>query len=62
MGGPPQLHLHHVARYRDDAAWPAPVWGKVPAREYGEVELAQVIGRLRECLAGEVSWQVNDDV
>jgi diadenosine tetraphosphate (Ap4A) HIT family hydrolase len=24
----PQLHLHHVARYRTDAAWPAPVWGR----------------------------------
>lgn len=24
----PQLHLHHVVRYRTDAAWPAPVWGR----------------------------------
>lgn len=23
----PQLHLHHIARYRTDIAWPAPVWG-----------------------------------
>lgn len=23
----PQLHMHHVARYHDDACWPAPVWG-----------------------------------
>ena len=23
----PQLHLHVVARQRDDAAWPAPIWG-----------------------------------
>ncbi|HXH65222.1 MAG TPA: HIT domain-containing protein [Mariprofundaceae bacterium] len=23
----PQLHVHHVARFRHDAAWPAPVWG-----------------------------------
>ena len=22
-----QLHVHHVARYQGDAAWPAPVWG-----------------------------------
>ncbi|WP_018872465.1 HIT domain-containing protein [Thioalkalivibrio sp. ALJ16] len=22
-----QLHLHHVARFADDAAWPGPVWG-----------------------------------
>lgn len=25
----PQLHVHHVARYQDDPAWPAPVWGGV---------------------------------
>ncbi|RYZ83560.1 MAG: HIT domain-containing protein, partial [Moraxellaceae bacterium] len=24
-----QLHVHHVARFPDDAAWPSPVWGKV---------------------------------
>lgn len=27
----PQLHVHVIARYKKDAAWPAPVWGKVPA-------------------------------
>lgn len=36
----PQLHLHHIVRHRSDPAWPAPVWGKLPARAYtaGEVE------------------------
>lgn len=29
-----QLHLHHVARYRHDCAWPAPVWGKQAAVPY----------------------------
>lgn len=23
-----QLHIHVVARFEEDAAWPAPVWGK----------------------------------
>ena len=27
----PQLHIHHVVRYRDDKAWPAPIWGKIPS-------------------------------
>lgn len=27
----PQLHLHHIARFTTDVAWPAPVWGKHPA-------------------------------
>lgn len=30
----PQLHLHHIVRYDTDFAWPAPVWGKVPALTY----------------------------
>lgn len=29
-----QLHLHHIARFQTDAAWPAPVWGKFPAEPY----------------------------
>lgn len=24
----PQLHIHHVARFKDDIAWPGPIWGK----------------------------------
>ena len=35
----PQLHLHHIVRYQSDAAWPWPVWGKVPAVAYSEQEL-----------------------
>ncbi len=23
----PQLHLHHVARFQHDCAWPGPIWG-----------------------------------
>lgn len=23
----PQLHIHHIVRYRSDEAWPGPVWG-----------------------------------
>lgn len=23
----PQLHVHHIARFRTDPAWPGPVWG-----------------------------------
>lgn len=23
----PQLHVHHIARYQTDVAWPDPVWG-----------------------------------
>ena len=43
----PQLHIHHVCRYRDDPAWPAPVWGKVQAVAYGDVELKSMLVLMR---------------
>lgn len=42
----PQLHLHHIGRFTTDAAWPAPVWGKVPAVAYSETELQAELLRL----------------
>lgn len=45
-----QLHVHHVVRYRDDAAWPAPVWGRVPVQPCSESELSERLIRLRGVL------------
>lgn len=42
----PQLHLHHVVRYRNDPAWPAPVWGKTPAVPYEPEQVAAFCSRL----------------
>ena len=36
----PQLHLHHIVRYRHDPAWPAPIWGKVPPQPYDAAAVA----------------------
>lgn len=47
----PQLHLHHIVRYRHDAAWPAPVWGRVPAQLYSGDHLEGLVGRLAAALA-----------
>lgn len=38
----PQLHIHYIARYTSDPAWPAPVWGKVAAVAYSTEALAEV--------------------
>lgn len=35
-----QLHVHVIARFRSDAAWPAPVWGRVPAISLDEARAA----------------------
>lgn len=42
----PQLHLHHIVRYKTDPAWPAPVWGRVAARSYTESGLADLVSKL----------------
>jgi diadenosine tetraphosphate (Ap4A) HIT family hydrolase len=43
----PQLHVHIIARFRSDAAWPRPVWGQVPPSPYGEAERAAAVARYR---------------
>nr|WP_193988383.1 HIT domain-containing protein [Lelliottia steviae] len=35
-----QLHIHHIARFKSDAAWPAPVWGKLPAIPYSDEQIS----------------------
>ena len=48
-----QLHVHVIVRKRDDAAWPAPVWGKHPAKPYGEAQVEAIRTRLRELLPAD---------
>ena len=44
----PQLHLHVIARFEIDPAWPGPVWGVVPPAPYEPAELAAATERLRQ--------------
>ena len=44
----PQLHLHHVARFRTDIAWPAPVWGFAQAVTYDATTVQNTVDRVRE--------------
>lgn len=48
-----QLHMHVIVRKRDDAAWPAPVWGKHPAKPYTAQEVAAIRNRLRVVLTDD---------
>ncbi|SDJ32359.1 Diadenosine tetraphosphate (Ap4A) hydrolase [Ferrimonas sediminum] len=34
-----QLHLHHVARFQQDDAWPGPIWGAHPGVLESEQQL-----------------------
>jgi diadenosine tetraphosphate (Ap4A) HIT family hydrolase len=46
----PQLHVHVIARFRQDAAWPKPVWGVGEAEPYAADEAARLAGRLKTAL------------
>lgn len=47
----PQLHVHVIARFENDAAWPAPVWGKVPAKTYDDAALEKMRALLKQFIA-----------
>jgi diadenosine tetraphosphate (Ap4A) HIT family hydrolase len=43
----PQLHCHVIGRFKDDAAWPGPVWGVGTAEPYGEEDGRDRLAALR---------------
>ena len=47
----PQLHVHVIARFHDDIAWPRPVWGAADARPYEPEELIERVRSLASVLA-----------
>ncbi len=52
----PQLHVHHIVRYANDPAWPAPVWGRHPAQPYDEAARRARIDALRPLLPRDFGW------
>ena len=47
----PQLHIHIIARYETDAAWPGPVWGVGQAEPYRPDQLQQRLSDLGATLS-----------
>ena len=45
-----QLHVHVVARFTSDPAWPKPVWGSGPPVYYEPHQLGIIAGRLAKSL------------
>ncbi len=52
----PQLHIHHIVRYQHDVAWPAPVWGRVEAKYYTQVQLEKLKNEMREMDLDEFTY------
>ena len=45
-----QLHMHVIVRRRDDAAWPAPVWGRHETQPYSAEQVAVIREKLQVVL------------
>jgi diadenosine tetraphosphate (Ap4A) HIT family hydrolase len=54
----PQLHLHHIVRYKQDKAWPAPVWGKLEAKVYTAMQLEQLIEKIRALKLADFTFTI----
>lgn len=46
----PQLHIHVIARFETDPAWPGPVWGTGAAEPYTAREIEEIRGRIAAAL------------
>jgi len=53
----PQLHIHHIVRYKNDPAWPAPVWGYATAVPYNSDLAASLCARMCRLLADSGIFQ-----
>ena len=45
-----QLHVHHIARFHADDAWPGPVWGVGNAVPYSDAALEALMNELHSLL------------
>jgi len=63
-----QLHVHVIARFRTDPAWPGPIWGRVPAAPYAPDAADNMRARVGDAIdaltaqgdraAVELGWRV----
>jgi len=46
----PQLHVHHIVRYKNDSVWPHPVWGNIKTSHYSEAKKKDVVLKIQNAL------------
>lgn len=51
----PQLHVHHIVRYKTDPCWPAPIWGKLEAIPYEKENLAEILQKVQSLLSDDLT-------
>ena len=47
----PQLHLHHIVRYKTDPCWPKPIWGQQALTPYTE----EALNDIKACLMPQLT-------
>jgi len=45
-----QLHIHVIARFQTDPAWPAPVWGAHPVQDYDGAQRLETLTQIRDAM------------
>ncbi|MBI5137927.1 MAG: HIT domain-containing protein [Nitrospirae bacterium] len=56
----PQLHVHHVARFTTDPAWPEPIWGRMVPEPYTPEMAIHRIAVLRAHLRAEIRYDQDE--
>ncbi|MEZ9230789.1 HIT family protein [Vibrio amylolyticus] len=47
----PQLHIHHIARFKSDEAWPGPIWGNTKGVFRDDDEQHEMVTRIKNVLS-----------
>jgi diadenosine tetraphosphate (Ap4A) HIT family hydrolase len=53
----PQLHIHHIVRYKNDIAWPTPVWGKFDTVPYTERKIEKLKNKIIPILGDKLGFK-----
>ena len=51
----PQLHIHVVARRKEDPLWPKPIWGIAPRRAFDAAAMDRFVSAIRDRVRGQLS-------
>ena len=51
----PQLHIHHIVRFKTDVSWPKPIWGQQTLTPYSQGEFSDIKQRIFNKLTAIIS-------
>ncbi|OAN18485.1 HIT family hydrolase [Photobacterium jeanii] len=57
----PQLHVHHIARFENDVAWPGPIWGNTDGTQRSDELQRALAEELVAELANIEGFQAADE-